>query len=113
MCSFAKTSNLKTESKLQERPRSKTEPKRSQTQAPLPRTPYPRTVVPIKARRSSKSIIYSRPISQLGLYEWIQNNSTLKSTKPGHTTLNANKYGRNGHLKINWKSIEILVDSKL
>ena len=80
MCSFAKTSNLKTETKLQDDPEAK---------------------------------IYSRPDFQLGLYEWIQNSSTLKSTKPGHTNLNANNYGRNGHWKIDWKSIEILVDSQL
>ena len=70
-------------------------------------TPKPNRTEPIG------KAIYNKPISQLGLYEWIRNNSTLKNTKPGHTALNANNYGRNGHLKINWKSIEILVDSKL
>ena len=43
--------------------------------------------------------IYNRPISQLGLCEWIRNNSTLKNTKPGHAILNANN--NNGRNAVN------------
>ena len=98
MCSFAKTSNWKTETKLQNDPEAK--PNRNEAKpkpSPLELN-TPELLVPIKAKKVvKKHYYYRRPIIfSITVYEWLQNNSTLKSTNWSHYFRCYGNDGRNG-----------------
>ena len=70
MCSFAKTSNLKTETKLQDDPEAKPNRTEAKCKPPSLEPPTPEPLFQIKQEGRTKAIyIQYRPISQLGLYE--------------------------------------------
>ena len=97
---LCKDIKLKNRNKAAERSRSQTEPK------PNPSPPPSNPLLPnhwFQLKQDSRpKIIYSRPIVQL--YELLRNNSTLKGTTTGHTSLNDNNYnnGRNGQFQFKY-----------